>query len=101
MMKKHWGYDRFLPLQREAMGCVASGRDSVVVPPTGGGKSLYYQVPALLGQGPAVVVSPLVALMKDQVDGLKERGVAAAPMWMISLGSWSGVAVPPFLTTRA
>ncbi len=77
-MKKHWGYDRFLPLQREAMECVVSGRDSVVVLPTGGGKSLCYQVPAVLGQGPAVVVSPLISLMKDQVDALKERGVAAA-----------------------
>ncbi len=78
VMKKHWGYGRFLPLQREAMGCVMSGTDSVVVLPTGGGKSLCYQVPALLGTGPAVVVSPLISLMKDQVDGLKERGVPAA-----------------------
>lgn len=78
VMKRHWGYDRFLPLQREAMACVLSGRDSVVVLPTGGGKSLCYQVPAVLGQGPAVVVSPLISLMKDQVDALKERGVPAA-----------------------
>jgi ATP-dependent DNA helicase RecQ len=77
-MRKHWGYDRFLPLQREAMGCVLAGRDSVVVLPTGGGKSLCYQVPALLGSGPAVVVSPLLSLMKDQVDSLTERGVPAA-----------------------
>ncbi len=77
-MKRHWGYDRFLPLQREAMECVLSGRDSVVVLPTGGGKSLCYQAPALVAKGPAVVVSPLISLMKDQVDGLRERGVAAA-----------------------
>ena len=77
-MRRHWGYDRFLPLQREAMECVLAGRDSVVVLPTGGGKSLCYQAPALVAKGPAVVVSPLISLMKDQVDGLRERGVAAA-----------------------
>ncbi|MGC8724409.1 MAG: DNA helicase RecQ [Acidobacteriota bacterium] len=77
-MKRHWGYDRFLPLQRKAMECVLAGRDSVVVLPTGGGKSLCYQAPALVAKGPAVVVSPLISLMKDQVDGLRERGVAAA-----------------------
>jgi ATP-dependent DNA helicase RecQ len=67
-----------LPLQREAMGCVLQGRDSVVVLPTGGGKSLCFQAPALLMKGPAVVVSPLISLMKDQVDGLLECGVPAA-----------------------
>ncbi len=77
-LKKYWGYDAFLDLQREAMECVLSGGDSVVVLPTGGGKSLCYQVPALLARGTAVVVSPLISLMKDQVDGLKERGIPAA-----------------------
>jgi len=78
VIKKHWGYTSFRPLQREAMTAAADGRDSLVVLPTGGGKSLCYQAPALLSQKPTVVVSPLIALMKDQVDQLISRGVEAA-----------------------
>ncbi|MBM4004940.1 MAG: DNA helicase RecQ [Planctomycetes bacterium] len=78
VLRKYWGYDGFLPLQKEAMEAVLAGRDSVVVLPTGGGKSLCYQVPALCLPGMAIVVSPLIALMKDQVDGLRECGVPAA-----------------------
>ena len=78
ILKKHWGYDSFLPLQEEAMTCVMEGRDSVVVLPTGGGKSLCYQAPAMLLPGMAVVVSPLISLMKDQVDALTGCGVPAA-----------------------
>ncbi len=78
ILKKHWGYGRFLPLQREAMECVARGRDSIVVLPTGGGKSLCFQAPAAAMERLAVVVSPLISLMKDQVDALTECGVAAA-----------------------
>jgi ATP-dependent DNA helicase RecQ len=78
VLRKYWGYDGFLPLQKEAMDSVLAGRDSVVVLPTGGGKSLCYQVPALCLPGMAIVVSPLIALMKDQVDGLRECGVPAA-----------------------
>jgi len=73
----YWGYNDFLPLQREAMQCIARGRDSVVVLPTGGGKSLCFQAPAVTMQGLAVVVSPLISLMKDQVDALCECGVPA------------------------
>ena len=73
-----WGYERFRPLQREAMECVLNHRDSVVVLPTGGGKSLCFQAPALVMEGLAVVVSPLIALMKDQVDNLRGVGVPAA-----------------------
>jgi ATP-dependent DNA helicase RecQ len=73
-----WGYDRFLPLQDEAIACVLDGRDSLVVLPTGGGKSLCYQAPAAYLQRLAVVISPLIALMKDQVDGLAQAGVPAA-----------------------
>jgi ATP-dependent DNA helicase RecQ len=73
-----WGYDRFLPLQREAIACVLDGRDSLVVLPTGGGKSLCYQAPAAHRGCLAVVISPLIALMKDQVDGLAQAGVPAA-----------------------
>jgi len=78
VLRKYWGFDSFLPLQAEAMGCVLQGRDSVVVLPTGGGKSLCFQAPAMCLDGVAVVVSPLIALMKDQVDGLRNCGVPAA-----------------------
>src|SRR6266850_6663034 len=77
-VRRIWGYDRFLPLQREAIDGVLAGRDSVVVLPTGGGKSLCYQAPAAHLKRLAVVVSPLIALMKDQVDGLRQAGVPAA-----------------------
>jgi ATP-dependent DNA helicase RecQ len=78
ILKTHWGYDDFRPMQREAMALATARRDSLVVLPTGGGKSLCYQVPALAMDGMALVVSPLIALMKDQVDALRECGVAAA-----------------------
>ena len=77
-LRKYWGYDTYLPLQKEAMECVVSGRDSIVVLPTGGGKSLCFQAPAMIMPGLAVVVSPLISLMKDQVDALSEYGVPAA-----------------------
>jgi ATP-dependent DNA helicase RecQ len=81
-----WGFAGFRPLQREAMHAVLAGRDSLVVLPTGGGKSLCFQAPALIGspgpadgrRGFALVVSPLISLMKDQVDGLRVEGVEAA-----------------------
>ena len=78
VIQRYWGYDSFLPLQKEAMQCVQQDRDSVVVLPTGGGKSLCFQAPALCREGLAVVVSPLISLMKDQVDALKSCGVPAA-----------------------
>ena len=78
VLKTHWGYDGFLPLQQGAMRCVLDDRDSVVVLPTGGGKSLCFQAPAVVRPGVGLVVSPLISLMKDQVDGLKAAGVAAA-----------------------
>jgi ATP-dependent DNA helicase RecQ len=78
VLRKYWGFDRFLPLQKEAMSCVCERRDSIVVLPTGGGKSLCFQAPALLLPGLTLVVSPLLSLMKDQVDSLLENGIAAA-----------------------
>ena len=77
-LRRVWGYDGFRPLQEEAVSAVLDGRDSLVVLPTGGGKSLCYQAPAIHLGRLAVVVSPLIALMKDQVDGLRQQGVAAA-----------------------
>jgi ATP-dependent DNA helicase RecQ len=78
ILRDYWGFDEFRELQAEAMQAVVAGRDSVVVLPTGGGKSLCFQAPALHLPGLAVVVSPLISLMKDQVDSLIDCGVAAA-----------------------
>jgi ATP-dependent DNA helicase RecQ len=74
---RHWGYRSFRPLQEPAMRAVLDGRDSLVVLPTGGGKSLCFQAPAVFRGETTVVVSPLIALMKDQVDGLQACGVPA------------------------
>ncbi len=75
---QYWGYRDFRPLQREAMTLVMHDQDSLVVLPTGGGKSLCYQVPAMCRNGLALVVSPLISLMKDQVDSLRSVGIPAA-----------------------
>ncbi|MFI3328614.1 MAG: ATP-dependent DNA helicase RecQ [Rikenellaceae bacterium] len=77
-LKSYWGYDEFRPLQREIIEAVVAGRDVLALLPTGGGKSLLYQLPALTMSGVCIVVTPLIALMKDQVDRLKQMGVAAA-----------------------
>ncbi len=77
-VKRYWGFDQLRPMQHEAILAGLAKRDSLVVMPTGGGKSLCYQVPPLLTNRMAVVVSPLIALMKDQVDGLKLNGYPAA-----------------------
>ena len=80
VLQRYWGFETLRPLQGSAIRAVLDRRDSVVVLPTGGGKSLCFQVPALIGDDPgvALVVSPLIALMKDQVDGLLASGVPAA-----------------------
>ncbi|MBD14035.1 MAG: DNA helicase RecQ [Planctomycetaceae bacterium] len=77
-VESQWGFSSFRPLQQEAIELVLSGCDSVVVLPTGGGKSLCFQAPACVLDGLAVVVSPLISLMKDQVDALRAMGVAAS-----------------------
>src|SRR5262245_14256653 len=77
LIARHWGIRTLRPLQEQAMQAVLDGRDSLVVLPTGGGKSLCYQAPAVLRQQTTVVISPLIALMKDQVDSLQACGVPA------------------------
>src|SRR5437899_8642924 len=76
-LKEHFGYDTFRKGQEAIVRSVLSGRPTIAILPTGGGKSLCYQLPALLLDGTTVVVSPLIALMKDQVDALRVLGVAA------------------------
>jgi ATP-dependent DNA helicase RecQ len=78
VLERYWGYTTFRPLQQEAMEATLARRDSLVVMPTGAGKSICFQAPALVGDGVALVVSPLISLMKDQVDTLVGNGVAAA-----------------------
>ena len=80
LLKKYYGYDSFRPLQQEIIEHVLDGNDALVLMPTGGGKSVCYQLPALARQGIVVVVSPLLALMKDQVDALRANGIPAAAL---------------------
>src|SRR5574340_968132 len=77
-LKQHFGLDAFRPVQQDVIESVLAGRNTVVVMPTGAGKSLCYQLPAMLLDGVTVVVSPLIALMHDQVEALTARGIRAA-----------------------
>lgn len=77
VLKKHWGYDGFRPLQEEIVNSILSGRDTLGLMPTGGGKSITFQVPGLMIDGLTVIVTPLISLMKDQVDNLRQRRIRA------------------------
>ena len=77
VLREYWGYDAFRPMQQEIIDSALEGRDTLALLPTGGGKSVCFQVPALMQDGLALVVTPLVALMKDQVQNLQDRGIKA------------------------
>ena len=92
ILKRYWGYDHFRPLQEDIIHSVSEGKDTLGLMPTGGGKSLTFQVPVMAMEGLCLVVTPLIALMKDQVDNLRDRGIKA-------LAVYSGMTRQEIITT--
>ena len=81
ILQQYWGYPDFRGIQENIIRSIGEGRDTLGLMPTGGGKSITFQVPALAKEGVCIVVTPLIALMKDQVDHLLERGIKAAAIY--------------------
>lgn len=81
LLKRYWGFDTFRPVQEQVILSVLAGRDTLALMPTGGGKSLTYQIPGLASEGVCIVVTPLIALMKDQVDNLRRLGIKATAVY--------------------
>ena len=92
ILKTYWGYDNFRPLQEDIIRAVLDGKDVLALLPTGGGKSICFQVPAMAKDGLCLVISPLIALMKDQVEGLQQKGIPA-------LAIYSGMSFPEIKKT--
>ena len=91
ILRTYWGYESFRPMQEDIIREAVAGRDVLAILPTGGGKSVCFQVPALMKEGIALVVTPLIALMKDQVQQLNDRGIKALCVYT---GSSSSTCLP-------
>jgi len=81
ILVSYWGHSAFRPMQEEIIDSVLEGKDTLALLPTGGGKSVCFQVPALIKEGTCIVITPLIALMKDQVANLKKRNIKAAAIY--------------------